>query len=159
MNYLEGGDRLKAENFMNECAKTAIKSECSRSKCGCIIVNDENIIGLGYNSPPGESQKRCGLNKDEIHKKVTDKTCCMHAEQRAIIDALKHNPSKIVGSKLYFIRLDDKDKISFAGKPYCTICSKMALDVSINQFILWHKNGICSYDAEEYNLISFSYQD
>ncbi|MBR7036894.1 hypothetical protein IKI14_03340 [bacterium] len=30
----------------------------------------------------------------------------MHAEQRAIMDALKNHPDEIEGSDLYFIRLD-----------------------------------------------------
>jgi hypothetical protein len=29
------------------------------------------------------------------HRKVTDKTCCIHAEQRALFDALKNHPEQI----------------------------------------------------------------
>ena len=36
---------------------------------------------------------------------VTEKTWCMHAEQRAIMDALKRNPEELPGSRIYFIRL------------------------------------------------------
>jgi hypothetical protein len=46
-----------------------------------------------------------------------------------------------------------------SGKPYCTICSKSALDIGIKEFVLWHEDGICAYDTAEYNLLSFDYQE
>ncbi|MDR0369680.1 MAG: hypothetical protein LBH96_04130 [Candidatus Peribacteria bacterium] len=106
-----------------------------------------------------EQQRRCSNNKATYHTKVTDKTCCIHAEQRAIIDALAQNPHKLQDSQLYFIRLDNEGNMSEAGTPYCTICSKMALDVGIKEFILLHKEGIGIYDTTEYNTISFSYSE
>jgi len=51
----------------------------------------------------------------------------------ALIDA----PDKIIGSRLYFVRIDENGKPTHAGKPYCTICSKMALDAGICEFVLW----------------------
>ena len=154
---------LKGENkkFMEEAVEEALKSSCLRSKCGCIIIKDNKIIGRGFNSPPKglESQRRCLNDKNSYDKKVTDKTCCIHAEQRAIFNTLKNNPSKINGSKLYFIRLDKSNNMIFAGKPYCTICSKMALDLGIKEFVLWNERGICVYDTEEYNDLSFGYKE
>ena len=92
-----------------------------------------------------------------MHPKITDKTCCIHAEQRAIIDAIKKNPDKIEGSQLLFVRLDSKGEIAPAGEPYCTQCSKMALDVGIKEFILLHATGPIAYEAEEYNKRSYQY--
>ncbi len=142
-------------NFIQQATEVAKKSTCQRSKCGAVIVKDSQIIGQGFNSPPSESQRRCKNKKDQYHQKVTDKTCCVHAEQRAIMDALKNHPDKLKGSKLFFIRLDQDNNVLFAGKPYCTICSKMALDVGIKEFVLLHKQGIKSYDTEEYNELSY----
>lgn len=148
-----------AKEFLNKTRKIALKSTCLRAKCGAVIVKDNEIIGRGFNSPPKnlESQRRCSNDKENYDKKVTDKTCCVHAEQRAIIDALNKNPKKLQGAKLYFIRLDKDGIKKFAGNPYCTIYSKMALDVGISHWILLHKEGICIYDAEEYNNLSFNY--
>lgn len=103
-----------------------------------MIVENDEIIGTGFNSPPGnlEHQRRCKNNKSEYDKKVTDKTCCVHAEQRAIMNALIDAPDKIIGSRLYFVRINDDGKTTHAGKPYCTICSKMALDGGISEFVL-----------------------
>jgi len=156
MKYLL--DEREALKFIKKAAEVALNSTCLRSKCGSIIVKDKEIIGTGFNSPPNnsESQRRCSCLKDSYHKKITDKTCCVHAEQRAIMDALRRNPDKIQGSSLYFVRLKE-NKISKSGKPYCTICSKMALDSGIKEFILYHEEGICVYDTEEYNDLSFKF--
>jgi hypothetical protein len=67
------------------------------------------------------------------------------------MDALMNNPSKLESSRLYFIRLDEDDNPTRAGEPYCTICSKMALDVDIAEFVLWKNNGVCVYDTPEYD--------
>ncbi|MEK6908940.1 MAG: deaminase [Nanoarchaeota archaeon] len=153
-------DNEDANQFIEQAVKVALKATCQRSKCGSVIVKDKIIIGEGFNSPPNglESQRRCINNKESYHKKITDKTCCIHAEQRAIMDALKRNPTKISGSKLYFIRLNEENKKSFAGNPYCTICSKMALDAGIKEFILMHEDGIKIYNTEEYNSLSYNFK-
>ena len=130
MRYLSGDEQQQALAYINQAAEIALQSTCERARCGSVIVENDEIIGSGFNSPPGhlESQRRCSCEKSSYHKKVTDKTCCIHAEQRAIMNALIDNPDKIIGSRLYFIRLDEEGKPSKAGKPYCTICSKMSLD-------------------------------
>ncbi|MCK5459497.1 hypothetical protein KAI52_00075 [Candidatus Parcubacteria bacterium] len=158
MKYLFGDEEKKALKYIAKATKVATNATCKRSKCGSIIVQQDEIIGSGFNSPPQdiEKQRRCYYKKNLYHIKVTDKTCCVHAEQRAIMDALRKNPDKLLGSRLYFISLDDNGTSLRAGDPYCTICSKMALDVGINEFVLWHEKGVCVYDTEEYN--NFSYQ-
>lgn len=161
MKMLSENENKDALQWMNSAAKVADKASCLRSKCGSVIVRDGEIIGEGFNSSPDarEDQRRCNTSKDEYHKKVTDKTCCVHAEQRVIMDALRKNPDKLSGSRLYFIRLDDDGNISKAGKPYCTICSKMALDAGIAEFVLWHEEGICVYETGEYNTLSYQYSE
>lgn len=164
MRHLTGNEEQKAIDYIAKAAEIALGSTCERSRCGSIIVRDEEIIGSGFNSPPQnlEGQRRCSYSKDSYHPKVTDKTCCVHAEQRAIMDALRCNPDKITGSTLYFIRLDSDGSRSQtgvqSGKPYCTICSKMSLDVGIAEFVLWQKEGVCVYDTREYNLLSFEFK-
>lgn len=160
MKLLTWQNHTQAELFMQQAAEIAQKASCERSKCWCIIVKDGEIIGQGFNSPPQhlESQRRCHCDKAQYHKKVTDKTCCIHAEQRAILDALKFASDKLIGSDLYFIRLDQEGKPAKSGNPYCTICSKMALEVGIKTFHLWHSEGIVAYDTEEYNILSYQYQ-
>ena len=161
MRYLTWEEENTAREYLFECVQIAQHATCQRSRCGSVIVQHDQIIGSGYNTPPHnlESQRRCSCAKENYHRKVTDKTCCVHAEQRAIMDALRNNSEGLVWSRLYFVRLDDEGEISFAGKPYCTICSKMALDVGIVEFVLRHKEGVAVYGTEEYNRLSFEYTD
>lgn len=147
------------KKYFDECVKEALKSTCLKSKCGSVIVKDNEIIGKGFNSPPGnlESQRKCLVDKEKYDKKVTDKTCCVHAEQRAILDAVEKKKQNVKGSTLFFIRLDENNNMKKSSEPYCTHCSKLALDVGIGEFVLWHDEGIRTYDTEEYNLLSFDY--
>ncbi len=159
MEVLYGHQETIALKHIQESFEVAKKSPCFRSRCGSVIIYDEQIIGSGFNSPPLNKKLDYCL-KDDLPKDFkSDKTCCVHAEQRAIMDALKINPEKINGSRLYFIRLDENNNILKAGKPYCTICSKMALDSGISEFVLWHEEGITVYNTEEYNNLSFQYKD
>lgn len=144
-----------AIKWFARAAEEAEKSTCHRKKCGTVIVKNNRIIGRGYNSPPGDKTlKKC--LKDSLPKNFkSDKTCCIHAEQRAIMDALRHFPTEVEGSTLYFVRINEKNNIEHSGRPYCTICSKMALDAKVRRFVLWHEKGITSYTTDEYNKISF----
>ncbi len=159
MRILEGAEEVEAIGFLEQAVEIAQKASCQRSRCGSVIVKNGKLIGSGWNSPPGnlETQRRCSCEKTSCHPKVTDKTCCVHAEQRALFDALIKDPEKLKGSRLYFIRLDENNNISRAGQPYCTICSKMTLDLGVVEFVLWHEDGIGVYDTQEYNKRSYEY--
>lgn len=159
MRILIWSELEEAEKYMKEAWKFALNATCERSRCGSIIVKDDIIIWSWFNSPAFnlESQRRCKYTKESYHKKVTDKTCCIHAEQRAIMDALSKNPDKIKWSRLYFTRIDDEGNIKFSWKPYCTICSKMSLDIGISEFVLNHDGWITVYESEEYNDLSYKY--
>ena len=152
---------MNHELYFHKALAEAQKAMCERRKCGSIVVSAEGeVIGRGWNGPPAgdKSQRRCG-RKSELHPYFkSDKTCCVHAEWRAIFEALRNVPEKIVGSTLYFAACDEKGEHVFAGRPYCTICSKMALDVGIAWFGLWHEEGIRLYDTREYNDLSFAWK-
>ena len=140
-------------------AQLARSAGCLRSKCGSLIVSRGRHIGSGVNAPPAglASQQRC-LRRHELAADFkSDKTCCIHAEQRAVMEALRHNPTRLPGSRLYFIRLDARGNPEVAGRPYCTHCSKLALDVGIAEFVLWQAAGITVYDTVEYNDLSYQW--
>ena len=161
MKLLTWEESQKAKKYFILAWEIAKNATCERSKCWCIIVKDEKIIWQWWNTPPHdlEWQRRCYCDKNSYHRKVTDKTCCIHAEQRAIMDALRNHPNEIEGSDLYFMRLDKDWNMSKSWKPYCTICSKMALDTWVKNFLLRHEDGITAYDTEEYNLLSYQYSE
>lgn len=146
-------------HYFDSAIEQATLSRCKRAQCGSVVIKDGAVIGHGYNGPPRDDSRnsRC-LKKHEIKPGFkSDKTCCVHAEQRAIMDAVARHPDKVKGARIYFIRLDEKGKPEPAGSPYCTICSKLALDSGIAEFVLWHKNDVNVYDTKEYNDLSYAY--
>ncbi len=151
---------MDRESYFYEAIKEVQQATCERRRCGSVIVAPSgDIIGRGWNGPPAgdESQRRCG-RKAELHPDFkSDKTCCVHAEWRAIFDALRHRLADVIGGTLYFAACNEAGEHLFAGEPYCTICSKMALDVGLAFFALWHEEGIRVYDTREYNDISFAW--
>ncbi|MFC1685590.1 hypothetical protein ACFLZZ_01050 [Nanoarchaeota archaeon] len=157
MRILEGEEEQEAKGFMQQAAGMAENSSCLRSQCGSVIAKNGRVIGRGFNSPPRNKEPKECL-KDKLPQDfVSDKTCCIHAEDRAIRDGLKYFINSLEGSRLYFIRLKE-GKITKAGDPYCTWCSKMALDAGVSEFALWHDKGITVYDTKEYNDLSFKYR-
>jgi len=158
MEYLKGQQEKEAIHWMNMATEIAKKALCLQAKCGTVIVKNGEVIGVGYNAPPLDKKENQTCNVEfGPGKPLFDKTCCMHAEWRAILDALRRNSSMVIGSKLYFSRAGDDGKIKKSGKPYCTVCSRLALDVGIDKFLLWHEEGICEYSTGEYNRISYEY--
>ncbi len=112
MKYLTGQQAEESLRWIREAINVAQNAPCHRDRCGAVIVRNGVIIGRGFNSPPGndEVERRCDYRKDFYNRKVTDKTCCVHAEQRAIMDALKNNSQKIKGAQLYFARFPPMGK-------------------------------------------------
>ena len=159
MDYLKNEEEKEAIYFMEKASLLAKKALCLKAKCGSVIVKDGKVIGEGYNAPPQDREEnRVCLKEFPLGKPKYDKTCCVHAEWRAILDALKRNPDKIIGSSLYFVRVDDLGNIKKSGKPYCTVCSRLALDSQISYFYLWHDLGITKYKTDEYNKLSYEYE-
>ncbi len=160
MRLLEGAEARTAWQMISAAANEARTATCGRSRCGSVIASGVGvIIGRGYNSPPADraDQRRCERRGELAPGFKSDRTCCIHAEWRAIMDALRSNPSPVTGGRLYFIRLDEAGEPEPAGRPYCTICSKLALDVGLAEFVLWHREGITAYDTVEYNDLSFAF--
>ncbi|MEI6352517.1 MAG: deaminase [Candidatus Nomurabacteria bacterium] len=149
---------MNEEKYFYEAAKEAEKALCLKDKCGSVIVLNNEIIGTGFNGPANNdiSNRKCHLNLINSPKPKSDRTCCLHAEWRAIIDAIK-NKKDISGSTLYFTRVDNENNILKSCEPYCTVCSRLALDNGVKYFALWHDTGIKLYNTEEYNELSYKF--
>jgi len=154
----EVADPKHLEKYFRKAQEEAEKSGCKKRFCGAVIIKGGEIIGRGFNSPPKnlESQRRCGQDKSKLDEKVTDKTCCIHAEERAIFDALKRGKD-LEGGVIYFTSVDQIGNRLYSGEPFCTICSKRALDVGIKGWVLEHESGTIFYSAEEYNELSYNH--
>jgi len=145
--------------YFEAAQQVAQQATCHRAHCGSVIIaEDGTIIGRGFNAPPNndESQRMCDVVLDKSIKQNNDKTCCVHAEWNAILDALKNNPSKVEGSTLYFMRVNDEGEFTEAGEPYCTVCSRLALQSGIKVFGLWNE-GPQMIDTTLYNQKSYEY--
>lgn len=148
------------EIYFKQAAEEAKKATCQRARCGSVIVTTGGlVIGRGHNSPPlnDESQRTCGIDDWDFDKKPKyDKTCCIHAEWNAILDACKHHGEAIEGSTLYFMRVDEEGKFTNADTPYCTVCSRLALESGVAWFALWNGKPQV-YDTSEYNKLSYDF--
>lgn len=159
MKRIAGHQLAQIIPYFEQAATVARNAKCRQSKCGSVIVYDGQIIGSGYNGPPldDESRRTCGAVLDRSKKPKYDLTCCIHAEWRAILDGLIKHPTKMKGSCLYFMRVDDEGKFTDAGQPYCTTCSRLAMEAGIAQFALWNKNGADVYNLPEYDRLSYEF--
>lgn len=150
------------EHFFREAALIAQQATCLRARCGSIIVSKDGIaLGSGFNAPPlnDENQRKCSETYDSTLKPKSDKTCCVHAEWNAILSASsRNNGLDIIGSTLYFMRVDEDGNFTNAGEPYCTVCSRLALQGGVSVFGLW-EDGPRMIPTDLYNQMSYAYFD
>lgn len=159
MKRLVGGELGAVRPFFEAAAEVARQATCRNAKCGAVVVKGGKILGEGYNGPAlgDETNRVCGVQYDPTKKPKYDKTCCVHAEWRAILRACKAAGDEVEGATLYFMRVDEAGDFTDAGEPYCTTCSRLALESGVAAFALWNDNGADVYDAAEYNQKSYAY--
>ena len=157
MKRIEGAEFETIRPYFEAAADVAKEATCLRAKCGSIIVKDSVIIGQGFNSPAldNESQRLCVAEMDTDVKPKYDKTCCIHAEWRAVLDTCKTNADKLAGSVLYFMRINEAGEFTDAGDPFCTVCSRLTMEAGVGEFALYNNNGADIYPLDEYNLVSY----
>lgn len=159
MQRVVDGEYKKILPYFKAAAEVAVQATCRRANCGSVIVKDGKIIGEGFNGPAigNETNRRCGALWDYSIKPKYDKTCCVHAEWRAVIDACKRSGADIEGSRLYFMRIDTNGNFTDAGNPYCTVCSRITMESGVGEFALWNGGGADVYDIAEYDRKSADY--
>jgi deoxycytidylate deaminase len=159
LKLLNGTEAEAALTFFEKAAAVAKQSLCLRALCGSIIVKNGAVIAEGFNSPPQNNDAlRTCLNEYDIPTGFRhDRTCCIHAEQRAIQDGLK-NGQDMIGARIYFINIDRGGIKQYAKDLKCTICSRAALDQGISEFTLYREEGIAVYDTTEFDRLSYEYK-
>lgn len=103
MRTITGPALRQAKIYMGEAQGAATQSSCSKAKCGAVIIKDGAIIGRGWNSAAGNERNRCNDTYEIPLGNKHNVTCCVHAEVRAIHDALVTNPGALQGSAIYFV--------------------------------------------------------
>lgn len=157
MRRIEGSEFQTIKPFFEAAAESANNATCLRAKCGSVVISNSIIIGKGFNSPAldDEAQRLCEVEMDTSVKPKYDKTCCIHAEWRAVLDACKTSVDKLAGSVLYFMRIDASGNFTDAGEPFCTVCSRFTMEAGISEFALYNNQGADVYPLDEYNLKSY----
>ncbi len=146
MRYLDGLEEESARGILNYAADIARKSPCEKSKRGVVIAMGKEILGEGFNSPPPGffcEREKC-YNICNAY--------AMHAEQNAILDALKKG-KELAQATMYHIKVKDGE-VKTSGDPCCPQCSKMALQAGIVEFVLLHDQGVGLYPMYEFHRIS-----
>ncbi|HKY05814.1 MAG TPA: hypothetical protein VJQ56_13040 [Blastocatellia bacterium] len=159
MRTLEGREAQEALAWIDKTAAVASRSLCRRALCGSIIVKDGELLAEGFNSPPqNKDEYRTCSNEYEIPAGFRhDRTCCIHAEQRAIENALKAG-KKLSGSRIYFVAIDGEGNKIMATDMKCTICSRAVLDAGIAEFAFYTGEGVHVYDPAEVDALSYEYK-
>lgn len=159
MKRVTGKELAAVKPFFELAATQARQATCLRASCGSVIVKDGRVLGQGYNGPAGgrESNRTCQAQLELSRKPKYDKTCCIHAEWRAILDACKRSGPDVAGSRLYFMRIDVKGEFTDAGEPYCTVCSRLSLESGVAEFALWNNDGADIYPSAEYDQKSYAF--
>lgn len=159
MIRIEGDKLATIKPYFKVAAQTAKRAKCERARCGAIIIKGDVMLGQGFNGPPlgKESNRTCQETWDYGKKPKYDLTCCIHAEWRAILDAAKKHGDQIIGSRLYFMRVDEAGNFTDAGEPFCTVCSRLTMEAGIAEFALWNRDGADIYPADEYDRLSYAY--
>jgi deoxycytidylate deaminase len=142
----------------------AMLSLCQDAKCGAALVGvpllpdslfGGRLLSVGHNVPPaGLHNRRCGRTEPSKRHPKADRSCCVHAEVKALWNA---DRSLVEGSTLYFARVDAQGTLQPSGRPWCTGCSKLALDLGVADWVLWHEDGPRRYGAAEYNDLSHDF--
>lgn len=161
MQTLTGQAQTDALRWLEEAAVTARNSTCCRRRCGSVLVRNGKVLGAAWNGLPGKpGQSKIHCTPYAPHLKTgfkSDKTCCIHAEERLVMEALRDHKN-LAGSIMYFASVDEEGNRLPSGQPSCTICSKMALEGGVESWVLEHESGITLYESAEYNQLSFEYK-
>lgn len=159
MRILEGAEAQEALRWFDVAAEVASRSLCQRALCGSVIVKNGGLIAEGFNSPPLDNgDYRTCANEYAVPAGFRhDRTCCIHAEQRAIQNAARAG-ADINGSRIYFVALDEQGNKAMATDMKCTICSRAVLDAGIAEFAFYAAEGVRVYHPAEVDRLSYEYK-
>jgi dCMP deaminase len=159
MELLAPSQALRARGFLAQAAEVAKESKCRKAHCGAVVVLDNQVVGRGYNAPPQDRSDLATCSyvyNANSAKPRYDQTCCLHAEWRAVLDAAGTGRMP-QNASLYFLRLLHDDSWDSEDNPYCTVCSRLILDVGIAEICVPSSSGIVSYPAEEFYRLSYDF--
>ena len=133
-------ERVSKENYYLDIAQTvAERSTCLRRAFGAIIVKNDVIVSTGYNGAPRGRVNCCDrgtcIREDmNIPRGERYELCrSVHSEANAIIAAPRE---QMLGSTLYMVCLDPKDKSLQSGTSSCMMCKRMIIYAGISKVVI-----------------------
>lgn len=122
--------------YMQEAYLAAEKSKCLKKRCGAVLVINGEIVSSGF----GDSLHGCtSCARDSGEKFYSDGCFSVHAEQRAIIEALKKGIT------------DFKNAVMYVTHGPCDACCKFMEYVGIKNCV-YHIPYKVDYDKHWKNL-------
>ena len=112
--------------YMNLAFGLAKRSHCLRQKVGAVLAKEHRIISVGYNGPPANTHN-CDEDFVQEGGCPTTRTggchLAIHAEQNAILYAIKNKTPSLVDAVLY-VTLSP-----------CLPCARMVLSMGIKRLL------------------------
>jgi dCMP deaminase len=155
MKELQGKELEEGMKFIKEAVRASKKSPCKKSQRGAVLVKNGKIISIGYNGAPKDKVCDPCLRENIKDNSRTELCHAIHAEQRAILNALRKGYD-LTDSRLYHIKVKNNKTIP-TDDISCTLCSRLILESGVSEMALLHTYGLFVYDAEEYNNLNFDY--
>jgi dCMP deaminase len=132
----------KEEYYLNIARSVSLRSTCLRRRYGSIIVNQDEIVGTGYNgSARGEAnccEKNSCIRKAQNipHGERYEKCVAVHAEMNAIISAGR---KLCISSDLYLYGEDIDTGEAIEETVPCGICINIIKNAGIKRIITKYK--------------------
>ena len=99
---------------------------------------------------PGEDHCYCKFGEFGHHDQ-----CRTHAEQRAITLAREGDGWRMLqGSTLIYVRLEADDSVRLEVPHFCARCSRLALSLSVAEWIFALSEGLAGYSAADYDRVA-----
>lgn len=109
------------EYFLKLAMLASERATCPRMHCGCVLVNNKNVIATGYNgSIPGDDH--C----EDVGCLIVDNHCVrtVHAEMNAVVQAAKRG-HPVDGATAYVTNMP------------CTTCAKALIAAGIKRVVVF----------------------
>ena len=136
-------EQIEVSRMVNEAQRTAMLAGCRKSRRGVVVWRGDtlDVLGRGANEPAVGA-----CDRSESCRRDCPRTC-VHAEQVAILDAMRWMPRAAIPVRLLHVKIDDKNFVAPSGGPSCVECSKLILTAGIANVYLLHDIGWRSYPA------------
>jgi dCMP deaminase len=133
-------ERIDKTNYYLDIAEVVLeRGTCLRRNYGAVIVNDDEILSTGYTGAP-RSRKNCSdigvCMREELNiprGERYEKCRSVHAEANALLATARRD---MIGSTLYLVGKEMKDKTYVENPSSCSMCKKLIINSGIERVIV-----------------------